>query len=63
MLVCNTGVPLIPPSAVTRVYDALVGEAMFSANVAPGSKVILPVVVATAVGTVGAGIVTLGLIT
>jgi hypothetical protein len=35
---------------------------MFSANVAPDSKVILPVVVATTVGTVGAGIVTIGVI-
>jgi hypothetical protein len=64
MLVSSTGSPLIPPSAVTRVYDALVGVAMlFRANLAPVSKVILPVVVATALGTVGAGMVTLGLIT
>jgi hypothetical protein len=54
---------VIPPSAITKVYEALVGDAMFSDNLAPASKVILPVVVATTVGTVGAGIVTLGVIT
>jgi len=58
--VSKDGVPVIPPSAVNRVYDALVGEAMFNDNIAPASKVILPVVVATTVATVGAGIVTFG---
>jgi hypothetical protein len=61
--VSKDGVPVIPPSAITKVYEALVGDAMFSDNLAPASKVILPVVVATTVGTVGAGIVTLGVIT
>jgi len=61
--VSKDGVPVIPPTAVTKVYEALVGVPMFSANLAPASKVILPVVVATTVATVGAGIVTLGVIT
>lgn len=58
--VSKDGVPVIPPSAVNNVYDELVGVPMFSANLAPDSKVILPVVVATTVATVGAGIVTFG---
>jgi hypothetical protein len=62
MAVSKDGVPVIPSSAVIRVYDALVGEEMFRANLAPDSKVILPVVVATAVGSVGAGMVTIGVI-
>jgi len=62
MAVSKDGVPVIPPSAVTKVYDALVGVPMFNDNTAPDSKVILPVVVATTVGTVGAGMVTIGVI-
>ena len=58
----RVGVPVIPPSAVTKVYEALVGVPMFSANLAPASKVMLPVVVATTVGSVGTGIVTIGVI-
>jgi hypothetical protein len=57
----GSSVPLIPPSAVNSVEDAPVPiGGLFTDNFAPDSKVILPVVVATTVGTVGAGIVTFG---
>ena len=59
----RSGFPLIPPTAVNSVQDAPVPiGGLFTDNCAPASKVMLPVVVATTLGTVGAGMATIGVI-
>ena len=57
----GSSAPRIPPSAVNSVENApaTIGG-LFTDNCAPASKVMLPVVLATTVGTVGAGMVTIG---
>jgi hypothetical protein len=59
----GSSAPRIPPSAVKSVQDAPVPiGGLFTDNFAPVSKVMLPVVLATTVGSVGAGMATIGVI-